>query len=775
MILGLASVLLAATIDPRIGLVELHGTGESARALEAANCLADAEPGRARAIGLDFLRGHLLERLGRLREGTEAFAQAIGATPDLAPWARYRLAAVQEELGHPEVAAGISATLLAQGAPKPLIQPAATLLFRTVRRGGDCRLLRGVPVATLPPGTARDFRLVVAECHLRYGRKNEARQELAELLEAGESDLAAFRAAELWLALWPQPGDRELARALGTALARQRDFAAATPLLERALEGASDLAGGRDSETLYLLARAEFWSARYPEAARHFDRLATAARSPATRADARYQQARSLELAGDWPRALVLFEQAYTAEPLGEWSGSALLASFRLRWLSGDEAGADKLLAHLATQRLWRSALARGAVFAAVSEIQRGDASERPAERLRAAERSGAAAREELGYWRGRLAELRGEVEVAVGHYLDVLRDRPFHPLATAARGRLARPALAPAAEQVGRRRSVGRGLEDAWATWTLLGEASPTGALARDRGLAAIRAQPALALWVDWRPVPVAAWPIWSAVLLQPEERLLALGLWSEGSGAQARHFPSHQRQLAFTLAQQLAAAGSSDRAIELAERLFQGRPAPLPSEWVSVALRRLLFPLPYRTELRKRAGADPDDLFLLAAVMREESRFQPEAVSPAAARGLAQLVLPTARRLARSLGWGEIRAEELHQPGISIALGAAYLAELKQRFGEKGAGTTSTAAPPMTPLTPLTVAAYNAGEDQATLWRRYCQTAEPEEYLAKVGFRETRAYLARVLESQAQYAALYADEAGSRQDPASRPSHRK
>ena len=328
------------------------------------------------------------------------------------------------------------------------------------------------------------------------------------------------------------------------------------------------------------------------------------------------------------------------------------------------------------------------AVFAAVSEILRGDSSERPAERLRLAERSGAAAREELAYWRGRLAELRSDPESAVAHYLEVLRERPFHPLAAAARGRLGRPALAPAAERIGRRRAAGRSLDDAWAAWTLLGEGNTVGALARERGLAALRAQPTLALWVDWQPVPVAAWPIWSAVLLQPEEKLLALGLWSEGSGAQARHFPSHQRQLAFTLAQQLEAAGSSDRAIELAERLFQGRPAPLPSEWVSIALRRLLFPLPYRAELERRVGADPDALHLLAAVMREESRFQPQAVSPAAARGLAQLVLPTARRLARNLGWGEIRAEELHRPEISIALGAAYLAELRKRFGEGGRG---------------------------------------------------------------------------------------
>jgi len=746
-ILAISPLPLAATVDPRIQLVALQGAGDHLRALEETNCLADAEPARARALGLDFLRGHLLERLGRLSEGTEAFALSIGTTPDLAPWARYRLATVQETLGHPEVAAGISATLLAQGAPKALVRPAATLLFRTVRRGGDCRLLRGVPVSALAADTARDHRLVVAECHLRQHETEAARTELRALLSSGEADLTAFRAAELWLTLWPEPAEPELARTLGTVLARQRDFATAIPLLEKALAGVHDPGAGRDAETLYLLARAEFWSGRYAEAGRHFERLASSTHSPATRADALYQQGRSLELAGDWARAQVLFERAFGAEPTGEWSGAALLAAFRLRWLAGDGVGAEQLLARLATARLWRTPFARAAVFAAVSEIEGGDTGERPAARLLAAERSGAAASEEIAYWRGRLAELRNDASAAVGFYLQVLRERPHHPLASAARGRLRRPELAAAAERIGRQRAAGRSFDEAWAAWALLGENQSSGAAARERGLAALRTQPGLAAWVEWQPVPVASWPLWTGPLLQPEERLLALGQWREGGAVQARYFPAQQQPLAFTLAHELESAGATDRAIDVAERLFSGRPSRIPIDWVSPALRRLLYPLPYRDRLRQVVGGEADNLFLLAAVMREESRFQPEAVSAAAARGLAQLVLPTARRLAANLGWKGLRAEDLHRPDISIALGGAYLTELERRFG---AGANAR---------PMIVAAYNAGEDQAALWRRYCQTEEPEEYLAKVGFRETRAYLVRVLESRSQYAALYSN----------------
>ncbi len=80
-----------------------------------------------------------------------------------------------------------------------------------------------------------------------------------------------------------------------------------------------------------------------------------------------------------------------------------------------------------------------------------------------------------------------------------------------------------------------------------------------------------------------------------------------------------------------------------------------------------------------------------------------------------------------------------------MAIALGAAYLGELSERFESR---------------VELMAAAYNAGEDQAALWRRYCFSQEPEEFLSKVGFRETRSYVQRVLGGREQYADLYPPE---------------
>jgi soluble lytic murein transglycosylase len=80
-----------------------------------------------------------------------------------------------------------------------------------------------------------------------------------------------------------------------------------------------------------------------------------------------------------------------------------------------------------------------------------------------------------------------------------------------------------------------------------------------------------------------------------------------------------------------------------------------------------------------------------------------------------------------------------------VAIELGAAYLAELSARYSGKP--------------TPI-IAAYNAGEAQVQLWQSYCYSFEPEELFTKVSFRETRAYLTRVLRSRSQYRAVYGDE---------------
>ena len=121
----------------------------------------------------------------------------------------------------------------------------------------------------------------------------------------------------------------------------------------------------------------------------------------------------------------------------------------------------------------------------------------------------------------------------------------------------------------------------------------------------------------------------------------------------------------------------------------------------------------------------------------MRQESRFDREAASPAAARGLMQLTLPTAGEAARELNEEPPAYSELYDPARSIRLGARTLRSLLDRFGGDEA---------------LAVSAYNAGAGQTILWSG--GSAHPAEaLLAAISYPETRTYVRRVLANRRAY----------------------
>jgi soluble lytic murein transglycosylase len=736
----------AISIDPRIPLVEHQFRGEERLALAELDRQRAADPAATDAMGYAFLRGHLLERLGRRSEAMAAFAETLGASPEFAPWARLRLAEGQAALGHPEVAAGLAATLLARDPPTALLEPALERLLDGLERGGDCRLLRGLRTGSWPRAQARRVELANAACELRSGNPDAAATRLRTLLLGASDDVAAFGAAELWVERLEAPGEPELLRALGEALAGQRDFARAVPMLESALAGEARDGSERESATIYLLARAQFWQGEYGRAARAFEELQRTTHSTSWRADARHQQARCLELQGDRAGAAALFLEAWELEPRGDWAAPSLLARLRLDWLAGRRLEAQAQLSRLAADRTMRSALARGALFLVASEVVAGRSSADVHGWIEAADRADTTSDEEIAYWRGRVAELEGRVSDALAAYLAAQRERPHHPYAAGARERLSRPELRDEAAAEGARRARGASVGEMRDASILLGPALPLGLAARARGVAGLAARPELASWIHWRPVPVADWPVFRDRLERPEDRLVALGMLREGSRARGRHFPSSRRDLALTASDFLRRQDEIGISIEIAEAQFSTLPDRMPGDWVAPELRQLLFPLPYRNAILTQASLRRIDPWLLAAVLREESRFRADAVSPVGARGISQLTLPTARRLSKQVGGGlrgaELRGSDLDRPEVAIPLAAAYLAELSARFGG---------------VEPAILAAYNAGEAQTELWRSSCSTLEPEEFLAKIGFRETRAYVLRVLESRARYASLY------------------
>ena len=734
------TLLAAVTVaDPRPTLVEMQLAGRSREALARVDTELEQRPEPSRQLGLDYLRGHLLAQLDESQKSADAFGDAMARTPELGAFSRYRLAIEQERMGHPEVAAGLAAGVVDSRQPV-LLRDAVQLLSRSLAAGGDCRLLGGLKLEELPAQQRRILTLSQADCALRSGSRELARTILAGLLEENRNDDTAHSAAERLAGLVSENEGGRLPLLLGLVFHQHREFERALTHLRRALDPAEGLSDKEVSEGRYAQGRSHFWLKHYAPAAVVFGSLAHLSKRPEERSRSLYQQGRSYELLGEWKHAAESFRRAYLTEPEGEWSAAALFSILRLRWRTGAENQVSDVYDLLTSRREWREQGLRATLFLVSSDIVR-----RRSDRVRAwLERAAPETPEErleVAYWRGRAAELERDPSGAVAAYLEALRIDLYHPLAQSARGRLDSALLSKAATAEGRRMAASDRFEDLYGAWLLLGNSGETGRKAWKRAQQRLLADRNRAPLVRLSEVPVRSWPIWDATLRRPEEMLLSLGILHEGSSAVRQHFPASEPSLAFTGIRLLARGGEHDRSIQLAEllRLRGGDRVPLifqPRDF-----HELLYPSPYKEILQTQSrlrGVPPS---LLAAIIREESRYDRFALSPAAARGLTQFTLPTARKIAADIDLSRLEPEDLYRPEIALSLGAAYVATLLKEFN--GAHH-------------MAVAAYNAGEPQAALWRSYCFSPETEEFFTKVSFQETRNYLRKVLTSRAHYEEL-------------------
>ncbi|MCA1779040.1 MAG: lytic transglycosylase domain-containing protein, partial [Xanthomonadaceae bacterium] len=142
--------------------------------------------------------------------------------------------------------------------------------------------------------------------------------------------------------------------------------------------------------------------------------------------------------------------------------------------------------------------------------------------------------------------------------------------------------------------------------------------------------------------------------------------------------------------------------------------------------------FPMVERERVARESSQHGVDVHLVMGLMRAESAMQVNALSPAGARGLLQLMDPTARLVAQRHGIEYSGAADLNRPERNIALGVAHLGELHRRFD--GDWT-------------LVAAAYNAGISNAERWRRQRPDLARDIWLETLPFFETRDYIPRIL----------------------------
>jgi soluble lytic murein transglycosylase len=171
------------------------------------------------------------------------------------------------------------------------------------------------------------------------------------------------------------------------------------------------------------------------------------------------------------------------------------------------------------------------------------------------------------------------------------------------------------------------------------------------------------------------------------------------------------------------------------------------LPPEILTV-----IFPVEYWDLLRRYSAQNGLDLYLVAALVAQESTFVPDVRSHANAYGLMQLLPSTARQYARKLKL-PYSLRLLTDPEANIRMGTAYLADKMKEFGQAH----------------LALASYNAGESAVRQWMAERQGIDVDEFIDDIPYPETQGYVRKILGTAEDYRRLYGvDEAAAAAAPA-------
>ncbi|HMJ09731.1 MAG TPA: transglycosylase SLT domain-containing protein [Pyrinomonadaceae bacterium] len=159
--------------------------------------------------------------------------------------------------------------------------------------------------------------------------------------------------------------------------------------------------------------------------------------------------------------------------------------------------------------------------------------------------------------------------------------------------------------------------------------------------------------------------------------------------------------------------------------------------------------YPVMFRSELMKSAKKNNVDPRFVLAIMKQESSFRANAKSPAGARGLLQLVFDTAVKYNKQAGYPGLHPDDLYDPATNIAVGTAYMGDLKDQFDG---------------LYEAIAASYNGGEDNAARWLNRSKPKDPGVFTSEVGFAESKNYVFKVMNNYRIYRELYTEDLNRR-----------
>lgn len=687
-----------AALARAIRLVE---SGDQAAAVGLLGGVGRSAPGGSARARADLLLGLLLAKLGRLEEAVAPLERAASSNPLLADYALAALAAARRQVGlRPEAAAAL--TQLVQNHPDSLLaERAYRELAKDLLALGDLSRAEEVARAALLryPGSGHrpELLLTLAEALLQARREGEGEDLLRQLWLAHPASREAGVAGDLLKALpraRPFTVDERFARA--AALYRSGHYAKAGPELS-AFFGEEGLRG--DQARLWAGIGA-FHLRQYGSAIATLEVLA--ARAHAALPEVLFWLGRARGRSGDRDGFVRELERLVRVAPQGGRAPEALVYLGQGYAEEGKVAEAvaafDRIL-----KTYGASEWADDAAWNKAWLIYLGGDYRRAAREFQHLEATFPTSPFKIPalYWQARTEERLGNHKRAARLYREVLGgslDDYYLERAEEGLLRLARPVARAAS-------APGKG-------------SAPSPPVPRE-GLHLLKARELRALAL----ADEAAEEYWELARVQPDDR----GLLAEACRA-------------------LADLQRYEGAVWIGKRVLRPlwavdpRRLPIPGFW------DCLFPLGYWEVVRGEAASRGLDPLLVEAVIREESAFAPRAISPAGARGLMQMMPPTAEKMSHSLKLAPLPPDGLDAPATNILLGTQHLADLLAEFG--GDPT-------------LGLAAYNGGAHNVRRWVKERGHNGAEEFVESIPFAETRLYVKRVLGSYRRYRLLYGAQA--------------
>lgn len=750
--------------------------------------MRERDPKEFAANNYDYLLGRLTKETGDRAESQASFESVIARDSVLASHAHWHLAALARS-GGDLVAERERLRRFIIITPFPELRDQATLrLGQSFWESGD----HSGAISALKPllsagnqALKRQAWLITARSLAQSGKPTEARAQFLRLLmempDAARPDDFALEAVRALDA-----SDSEAAtKAMSDA---DRLLRASVYMFNRDFESArrhylavaqSNPQGPAAANALYQVARTFYQQLKYDEALKYFQRVSADFPGSTSARDALGFAAATLNRLKRTDEAVATYKQLidrYPDAPNPERAYINLIDALHeagrhgeaLSWVQQARtrfpSGLPNALALFAQTRIH---LAQGNWTAVVSDIDEL----RRAGDLGGTRVSSGTTRSEIDFLRAFALEQLGRTAEAIDAYLAIPdgRNEYYGQLAT---GRLRAMASSSRQDAVQTRAQQLRTLALAPGSDPRVVQESATAALriapATDRPQLLERLKHAYASLPNYRlpslretPLgrrdPVGASTSRPATPQAIADELFFLGLYDEGVPAYLAISPLSAAQTEktdtpapatqdreYTLALYALRGDLAHRAVRFGERLWRSVPADYVFELAPRELLELLYPLPYRESLVRHATPRGVDPLLVISIARQESRFQADAKSVAAARGMTQFIPETADEIARQLGRSNFQQDELYDPDTAILFGSQYLANLFQQF----------------PNQPEAVAAsYNGGPENVARWMARSKANVPERYVSEIGFAQTKDYVFKVITNLRAYQQLYPD----------------